>query len=113
MFFVVVHAFRNLYTPPKTPYFPTGPARLLVVIKGFPHHFIDTGASNNVGFIDILGFKLKNEEELLRRITSHSIDIPTEELKSIAIIGTLSFLTQYPLRLASTSTKQPTSYTHT
>ena len=25
---------------------------------------------------------------------SHSIDIPTEELKSIAIIGTLSFLTQ-------------------
>ena len=28
---------------------------------------------------------------------SHSIDIPTEELKSIAIIGTLSFLTQYPL----------------
>ena len=43
----------------------------------------------------------------------HSIDIPTEELKSIAIIGTLSFLTQYPLRLASTSTKQPTSYTHT
>ena len=44
---------------------------------------------------------------------SHSIDIPTEELKSIAIIGTLSFLPQHPLRLASTSTKQPTSYTHT
>ena len=37
---------------------------------------------------------------------SHSIDIPTEELKSIAIIGTLSFLKQYPLRLASISTKQ-------
>ena len=24
-FFVVFHAFRNLYTPPKTPFFPTGP----------------------------------------------------------------------------------------
>ena len=59
IFFVVFHAFRNLYTPPKTPFFPTGPASLLVVIRGFPHHFIDTGASNNVGFIDILGFKLK------------------------------------------------------
>ena len=58
-FFVVFHAFRNLYTPPKTPFFPTGPASLLVVIRGFPHHFIDTGASNNEGFIDILGFKLK------------------------------------------------------
>ena len=30
-----------------------------MVIRGFPHHFIDTGAPNNVGFIDILGFKLK------------------------------------------------------
>ena len=28
---------------------------------------------------------------------SHSIDIPTEELKSIVIIGTLGFLTLYPL----------------
>ena len=36
---------------------------------------------------------------------SHSIDIPTEELKSIVIIGTLGFLTLYPLRFASTSTK--------
>ena len=26
-----------LYTPPKTPFFPTGPANLLVVIRGFPH----------------------------------------------------------------------------
>ena len=43
----------------QTPFFPTGPASLLVVIRGFPHHFIDTGASNNEGFIDILGFKLK------------------------------------------------------
>ena len=58
-FFVVFYAFHNLYTPPKTPFFPTGPASLLVVIRGFPHHFIDTGASNNEGFIDILGFKLK------------------------------------------------------
>ena len=33
---------------------------------------------------------------------SHSIDTPTEEFKSIAIIGTLGFLTLYPLRLAST-----------
>ena len=37
MFFVVFHAFRNLYTPPKTPFFTTGPASLLVVIRGFPH----------------------------------------------------------------------------
>ena len=37
MFFVVFHAFHNLYTPPKTPFFPpTGPASLLVVIRGFP-----------------------------------------------------------------------------
>ena len=36
MFFVVFHAFRNLYTPPKTPFFPTGPASLLVVFRGFP-----------------------------------------------------------------------------
>ena len=44
MFFVVFHAFRNLYTPPKTPFFPTGPASLLVVIRGFPPHIIDTRA---------------------------------------------------------------------
>ena len=44
MFFVVFHAFRNLYTPPKTPFFPTGPASLLVVLRGFPPHFIDTRA---------------------------------------------------------------------
>ena len=44
MFFVVFHAFRNLYTPPKTPFFPTGPAGLLVVLRGFPPHFIDTRA---------------------------------------------------------------------
>ena len=25
MFFVVFPAFRNLFTPPKTPFFPTGP----------------------------------------------------------------------------------------
>ena len=34
-FFVVFYAFRNLYTPPKTPFFPTGPTSLLVVIRGF------------------------------------------------------------------------------
>ena len=44
MFFVVFHAFRNLYTPPKTPFFPTGPASLLVVIRGFPPDIIDTRA---------------------------------------------------------------------
>ena len=44
MFFVVFHAFHNLYTPPKTPFFPTGPASLLVVIRGFPPHIIDTRA---------------------------------------------------------------------
>ena len=44
MFFVVFHAFHNLYTPPKTPFFPTGPASLLVVLRGFPPHFIDTRA---------------------------------------------------------------------
>ena len=44
IFFVVFHAFRNLYTPPKTPLFPTGPASLLVVIRGFPPHIIDTRA---------------------------------------------------------------------
>ena len=44
MFYVIFHAFRNLYTPPKTPFFPTGPASLLVVIRGFPPHIIDTRA---------------------------------------------------------------------
>ena len=42
--FVVFPAFHNLYTPPKTPSFPTGPANLLVVLRGFPPHFIDTRA---------------------------------------------------------------------
>ena len=44
MFFVVFHAFCNLYTPPNTPFFPTGPASLLVVIRGFLPHIIDTRA---------------------------------------------------------------------
>ena len=44
---------------------------------------------------------------------SHSIDVPTEELKILWSLELHSFLPQYPLRLASTSTKQPTSYTHT
>ena len=44
MFFVVFHTFRNLYTPSKTPLFPTGPASLLVVFRGFPPHIIDTRA---------------------------------------------------------------------
>ena len=43
-FFVVLHAFCNLYTPPKTSFFPTGPASLLVVIRGFSSHIIDTRA---------------------------------------------------------------------
>ena len=33
-----------IYTPPKTPFFLTGPASLLVVIRGFPPHIIDTRA---------------------------------------------------------------------
>ena len=44
MFFWVFHAFRNLYTTPKTPFFPIGPASLLVVIRGFPPHIIDARA---------------------------------------------------------------------
>ena len=44
MFFVVFPAFHNLYTPPKTPSFPTGPASLLGVLRVFPPHVIDTGA---------------------------------------------------------------------
>ena len=42
--FVVFPAFRNLYTPPKTPSFPTGPASLLGVLRVFPPHIIDTRA---------------------------------------------------------------------
>ena len=34
MFFVVFHAFRDLFTPPKTPSFQTGPASLLGVLRG-------------------------------------------------------------------------------
>ena len=37
MFFVVFPAFRHLYTPPKTPFFPTGPASFLGVLRVFPH----------------------------------------------------------------------------
>ena len=44
MFFVVFPAFCNLYTPPKTPSFPTGPASLLGVLRVFPPHITDTGA---------------------------------------------------------------------
>ena len=36
-FFVVFHAFRNLYTPPKTPFFPTGPLACLWLSGVFPH----------------------------------------------------------------------------
>ena len=39
--FVVFHAFRNLYTPPKTPLFPQ---QVPGVIRGFPPHIIDTRA---------------------------------------------------------------------
>ena len=28
---MVFYAFHNLYTPPKTPFFPTGPASLLIL----------------------------------------------------------------------------------
>ena len=42
MFFVVFPTFRNLYTPPKTHSFPTGPASLLGVLRVFPPHIIDT-----------------------------------------------------------------------
>ena len=41
-------------------------------------------------------------------VTHQSVTLltyPPRSLKRVAIIGTLSFLTQYPLRLASTSTK--------
>ena len=44
MFFVVFPAFCHLFTPPKTPSFPTGPTSLLGVLRVFPPHIIDTGA---------------------------------------------------------------------
>ena len=60
IFFVVFHAFRNLYIPhPKPPFSQQVPLAAWWLSGVFPHHFIDTGASNNVGFIDSLGFKLK------------------------------------------------------
>ena len=59
MFIVVFPAFHNLYTPPKTPSFPTGPASLLVVLRGFPPHFIDTRAQNRVFCSDFDGFSLE------------------------------------------------------
>ena len=37
MFFVVFHAFHHLFTPPKTPSFPTGPASLFGGCRGFLH----------------------------------------------------------------------------
>ena len=60
MFFVVFHAFRNLYTPPKTPFFPTGPASLLVVFRGFPPHIIDTRALNSVFVVILMVFSCKS-----------------------------------------------------
>ena len=36
MFLVVFPAFRHLFTPPKTPSFPTGTANLLGVLRVFP-----------------------------------------------------------------------------
>ena len=35
MFFVVFHAFHHLFTPPKTPSFPTGPASLFGGCRSF------------------------------------------------------------------------------
>ena len=46
---------------PKHPVPTCGPPSLLGGNKGFPHHFIDTGAYNKVVFIDILGFKWKSQ----------------------------------------------------
>ena len=37
MFFVVFPAFHHLFTTPKTPSFPTGPASFLGVLRVFPH----------------------------------------------------------------------------
>ena len=37
MFFVVFHAFHHLFTAPKTPSFPTGPASLFGGCRGFLH----------------------------------------------------------------------------
>ena len=58
MFFMFFHAFHNLYTPPKKPFLPTGPASLLVVFRGFPPHIIDTRAQNRVFCSDFDGFFL-------------------------------------------------------
>ena len=37
MFFVVFHAFHHLFTPSKTPSFPTGPASFFGGCRGFLH----------------------------------------------------------------------------
>ena len=37
MFFVVFPTFRHLFTPPKTPSFPTGPTSSLGVLRVSPH----------------------------------------------------------------------------
>ena len=37
LYFVVLTAFHHLFTPPKTPSFPTSPASLLGVLRVFPH----------------------------------------------------------------------------
>ena len=74
MFFVVFQAFRNLYTPPKSPFFPTGPASLLVVIKGFPPHIIDTRAENRVFCSDCDGFSLQKSMRL------YSLHLPRVKL---------------------------------
>ena len=71
MFFVFFSAFCSLYTPPKTPSFPTGPASLLGVLRVFPHILLIE--HKIMWFLLIFWvFSRKNDAEYLARITKFS-----------------------------------------
>ena len=69
MFFVVFPAFHNLYTSPKTPSFPTGPASLLGVLKVFPHILLILEHKILWFLLIFWVFSRKNDAEYLARIT--------------------------------------------
>ena len=64
VFLRIFIVYRPIFTPPKTPVFPTGPASLLVVFRGFPPDIIDTTAYNRVFCSDFDGFSLQKSMRL-------------------------------------------------
>ena len=61
--------FHPFFTPPKTPYFPTGPASLLVVIRGFPPTIITITAWEPSFLVPFFFFYVKVDAYVLYTFT--------------------------------------------